>query len=167
MRNLNEMYDEGLPPIMDIWIVFRRNWRLIIAAFVTCAFLGGAYALTQPVTYTAQATFRVYDSNKGENTLFSSFGIHRDTVQETISLMKTHSLMKPVVSRLGLQASFSGDGFVYKSYGKGQNFCDNVSRMYNGILNPGKLPHVLDAPQHPLSCVDVYCEGDMGLSQER
>lgn len=104
---------EGSLAMADVVRLLRANTRTIALAAAVCGGLAAAYALTQPITYQAEATFREKGSrapSSEEGGILSAvlIGIGGGSSdQGLVALFKSRQLMKPVIEQLGLQATVS------------------------------------------------------------
>ena len=105
--------DDFLITFPDIIRVFSRNKKKIIFGALLCSLLSLWFALSKPISYTAEATFRLKgNSQSGVGKSFTDFlqGGGGSQENEVISLMKSRKLMDKVVQRLQLQAVVTEKG---------------------------------------------------------
>ena len=89
----------------DVGRLLLRQKKLILLIAFLCAILGFFYALSKPVEYVIEATFKEQGEIKAEGHLQSlreALGGFVDSSQ-TPSLMKSQQVLKPLISQLGLQ----------------------------------------------------------------
>lgn len=116
--------------LADLWRLIRRKWRPIALWAVACGALAAWVALSRPLTYHAEGTFR----DKGKT---GGFNQGRDGVltalltgvgggspdQDTVSLFKSRRLMEPTIRQMGLQVAMVEKSSPWRPFGM---FLDNL-----------------------------------------
>ena len=100
--------------------VTRRNWRLIVAAGIAGAVLGGLYFLAATPLYAASSRILIDFrrlSPVGENELLINFKVNDAAVDSQTTIIESEGLERAVIERLGLQddPEFVGTARWWKS----------------------------------------------------
>lgn len=98
--------DDFLITLPDVYHIFLKNRKVIFLGTFLCSLLALWFALSKPISYTAEASFRLKgNSQSGIGKSFTDFlqGSSGSNDSEVISLMKSRKLMDQVVKRLNLQ----------------------------------------------------------------
>lgn len=148
----------------DVVRLVRAKIRTIAIAAVVSGGLAAAYALTRPITYQAEATFRekgsLSPSPEGSGVLSAVlFGVSNGSSnQGLVALFKSRQLMKPVIEQLGLQATVSERG---PSLGPLGLIWDNlrIELAYAG----GRSRPLAPRASSPLIAYDVRYGGEVPL----
>lgn len=112
MTEKNPSEQETLLTLSDFYKACKKNIKQVLVFTVLCGFAGGYYALTQPITYTATATFR--DKGKAQFSLGKGLaelmGSNGEKESEIITSMKSRHLLSELIQNLNLQLAISKDG---------------------------------------------------------
>lgn len=98
-------------PYSDLWRIFKRARRLIIACALTCGCSALLYTLTKPTWYRSDAVFREKINMSQKSPLQSdgllsslvSGGASSPSGQDLHSLMRSKKVLKPAITAAGLQ----------------------------------------------------------------
>jgi tyrosine-protein kinase Etk/Wzc len=112
--SINQNHDDKfLITLSDVVSLFRTNKFKILVATLLLGLLGGFYALTQPIQYKVEGTFKEKNNKSGNmggslsqllsGDMFSLTGTGTD--HESAALIKSRKLMKNVIDQLNLQAT--------------------------------------------------------------
>lgn len=96
-------------PLSDIWDFCCKAKKQILFVSLIFAFLGALFALTRPVHYRLDATFREKSSKSGQisNTLIAMIpGIQQTMENEAVASLQSRTLMQSLIQKLHLQAVF-------------------------------------------------------------
>ncbi len=95
--------------IKDVFGIWKRSWKTIIFGMVLLGLFGTYWSLSEPIRYTAEASFREKNHSRGGVTssnltalLLSQSNDSNDSV--AVSTMKSRSMMEQVIKREGMQA---------------------------------------------------------------
>lgn len=113
MNNNKNSEDKYLINLSDILSLLRRGKKKILLCIVLVGLFGALYALTKPIRYRAEGTFREKSPKSGHVTglaqaLFNEGGGTNES--EAISLMKSRKLIKEVINKLNLQGKICAKG---------------------------------------------------------
>lgn len=115
---MNRTPSETPPPLtlLNILSLLKRKKRAILLVSCLCGLLMGLFALTRPLKYQAEATFRDRGTRQGGGNsnglltvLLSEVGT-ADNGKALIELCGSRELMAPVIRDLGLQLTFTEKG---------------------------------------------------------
>lgn len=162
MNSEKKSEDKYLISLSDILLLFRRGKRKIIFCTLLLGMLGALYALTKPIKYRAEGTFREKANKSGQvgglaQALFSEGG-GVNSESEAISLMKSRKLIKEVISKLNLQ------GQITPKYNQEGFFSKIRSNLKIELSRLKKSPYpVLSDVRCPLSLKEVQYTGEVPL----
>ena len=149
--------NEILISLSDIFLILKRGKKKVILGAVAGALFLSYFALTKPIQYESEASFRDRGTKHGgvvggSSTLVTILGgMGGGANSEAVSLMKSRSLLAPVISKLGLQTS------VYKQKGQPGDLSlmmDNISIEYAHFDNRKTPLNVKTVPD--FFCRNVY-----------
>lgn len=108
--------DEGGINLRDIVDLILANWYWIVLSVVICVGVAYFYLLTIQPVYQRQAVMLVKDKEKSGNDMSFMFdasgGITGSGVDNEIYILRSHQLLREVVSRLHLDVSYSEEGIL-------------------------------------------------------
>lgn len=152
--------------LADLLRLVRSNIRVIVTTAWMCGVLAALLALSRPITYQAEGTFRDRGMASGGwksgtasggsgvlSAMLSGMGSGSD--QELVSLFKSRQLAAPVIERMGLQVVVAEQKPLGALLGR---FWDNgIAELAHlwGVKEP-----VLHAPQERLRVTDVHYSGE-------
>lgn len=152
MKYFSSSSNEIIVSFSDIWLICKKNSKLILICGFICAFIAMFICLLQPVLYTAHGTFENIKEQKGElgEGWFSLISLVSDHNKDrnAIRLMLSRKLVSPVVKNLNLQAHISTSYF---------NYCKE-----NLLKNLGIKPKT--APPKPFICTDLNYNEEKSLA---
>lgn len=100
--------DKFLISLSDVLTLFRKNRTITICFTLLIAFAGAFYALTRPIKYKAEGTFKEKSNKSGSlggslAQMLSSEVFASGPEGETSSIFKSRKLLKDVIERMHLQ----------------------------------------------------------------
>lgn len=101
--------DEFILTFSDIHRIIKKNRLMILAATSFCALIAFVYAITRPIVYEVDATFKEKGkSQSGISQSLSSLLLNAESHDsDAFILMKSRKLVEQLVKSLGLQANIS------------------------------------------------------------
>jgi len=155
--------DSFLISLSDIALIIRRSKKKIAFVTVLMSLLAVSMALTKPVLYQAESTFQM-KSSRSLPEMSSSFLVmmagltSMSNENEASAVMKSRTLLKPVIETLGLQASLSYNG-VGTEEGAWSKIFNNLWIEFSLYRSP--LHHALDDFSFPLTVSDASYSGEV------
>lgn len=152
--------EETLITLSDLFLIIRRSRKMIVGIAIFCACLAITYALSRPITYEIEATFREKEkSNAGiSSSLFDLFrrggGKHGG-----IAIMRSRRLMEDVTKKLSLQVTIGKKQAGRGSWGR---IKDNLTVQHAHRKNK-KIPVLADI-EHDLHCKEVHYPGEVPIN---
>ena len=117
--------DEYLISLSDVLKIIKYNSRHVLFGALVMGLLGMGYAITRPVRYTAEGTFKekgkVNNSSKGMEALF--LNPSGATENDTISVMKSRGVIENVIRNLGMQAYLPESKSIFQPF---KNVYNNI-----------------------------------------
>lgn len=103
--------EEYLISLSDIGRIVRKRQRQILAGALLMGIVAFGYAITRPVFYIAEASFKDKGrTSSGPKTMSDFFSSGQQQDSDNMTLLKSDHLTEEVVKRLGLQAHIAGTG---------------------------------------------------------
>lgn len=143
----------------DFIALLKRNKKIITAAIILGAVLCFLLAVTRPVNYLLQSSFR--DKGKTQANIHTSLTellVSSNSAQdsETISVMKSHFLLSKIIKELNLQAQISK---IQPSNPDLENALDNIYAEW-AYWNKWQVPILVD-PKETLALEQIVHEGEL------
>lgn len=151
----------------DLWRLIRSKRRVILTTACICAAAAALFALSRPIMYQAEATFR--DRGMGSSALKSGAGLGGGGVlgavlsgmgsaseQDLVSLFKSRQLLAPVIEQLGLQVVVAEEQPAGGLLGR---WWDNGMAEVAHLLDIKKP--VIRTPPSRLLITDVHYPGEV------
>lgn len=103
----NEMGNETIISVNQLKTIFKKEKKIILTTVIACFALGATFALTRPIEYIAEGTFK--DKAKAGTASPSLAGLLGAGQNENnaIALMKSRSIKEDLVKKLDLQAELN------------------------------------------------------------
>jgi tyrosine-protein kinase Etk/Wzc len=155
-------FEDYLIALSDVFHIFKRNRKYILAAALALAALASFYAMSRPVVHQTKANFR--EMGKQEGSLSPSvtqilLGGKKDVQSsQAISSMKSRKILAGVARSLGLQASMQEAGASRGLFGR---MLDNIKIQCAYLLKKETVE--TRCPQCPLKLVQVDYDGKSTL----
>lgn len=158
MSNGKVSEEEKVLALSDITQALKRGKKTIFRVVSFCAVCGVLFALSRPVLYLGEATFRQRENQEAGvgGSLFEIFsrGTSRAS-SHAQSMMKSRTVLQRAAIKCDLQATVSRKGV---SFPRIKTFANNVLTAYAYFRNRSESPFT-DYPL-PLQCKEVYYDGE-------
>lgn len=143
----------------DFMALLKKNKKILAVAILLGASLCFLLAVTRPVNYLLQSSFR--DKGKTQANIHSSLTellVSSSSSQdsETISVMKSHFLLSKIIKKLNLQAKISK---IQPSNPDLENAIDNLYAEW-AYWNNWQIP-ILDDPKEGLTLEQIVYDGEL------
>lgn len=162
MASKQDKDDKLLITVADIVRIFRESGKTILICVVCFGFLGGAYALTRPIRYQAEATFREKAKKSGQlsNSIIQILGSEGQE-NEASQMIKSRKLLTDVIARLNLQGQLHSKSNME---GTSKLLSHNIKLALASFWN--KPEPVLKDWHSPLLIDYIHYDGEIPLDYE-
>ncbi len=164
MGNQTTEAQDFLITLNDCLNLFKKGaWKIAIGG-AGCSALLGFYAITKPIQYEAEATFKEKGSSQGSvggnplaTVLISS--LSGGSKSEARTIMRSRTFMEQVVRMLGLNGTISQEEGGFPFF---RTIADNLRVEYSYAAKRAEFP-LVDA-QKPLKAEGIYFPGLLPIS---
>ncbi len=130
--------------LSDFFRLCKRSWKHIVAAVAFLGVLGCLFALTKPVEYKVEGTFREKNtkpSNLGNSLTMLVTGFGSNVDSEAFAIIRSRKLMSSVVYKLGLQGTVIQEGNEDTYFNRIGNHLKVEYALFRNMLRP-ILPNI-------------------------
>lgn len=157
--------DHFLITFSDVIYLFKSSRKMIFTTILCCGLMGALFALTRPIQYQAEGTFREKSKKSGQlsSSILSMLGNEIAGAQENeaAQMIKSRKLLSDVIARLNLQGqlhSKSHSEDVFSLIGS------NLKLAWFSFLK--KREPALSDFKEPLKIDYIHYEGEIPLDLE-
>ncbi len=163
MTNLQENNEDNFVlTFSDIVLLIKKNSRKIYLGTCTVAIIALIYALTRPIQYEAQATFKEKAKSQSglSKSILSDLLTSDSDESDTLTIMKSRTLLEQLISLQGFQATLTKEELHFP-FLPIQTIKDNVLSEY-AYFKRMRVP-ILNHPQVDLQAHNISYDGEIPL----